>query len=640
MFEETVPCASANSANPASVKASRLEWGGGAPPLIPQEHSEDAPAGWVDVQEDLAETLNLSVLLLDGHQPPAVAVSNNNSICHAFQSSPEYVRLCDPYCGDAQRRAMSAGSMVQYKCHAGLQCFTMPVQIGKRKDLAVIGGRAFLSVADYRSLVDRFRAGELNDLLNRQPFDNVIFTEPQRLEQLAQRLERATRKFREPDDGPKSKVQSPVSNAGFESATADLEDATANGSGSDLPVRGESVSDINSDETEDPTPRVESQATSVTVEVKDIDMSAARLLSSGSDLQIEIDRLRGELEYRTHLAQSLQSFLERISSTDPDKTYNLILTHSRELLQAERASLWVFDESSNEIILRAAAGFIDAQKDVARLRIGEGISGRVLASGQPLIIDNLLAAGLTPASAERKYKTNSFISYPITMGGRKIGVLNVTDKIGGHNFNAVDLSLLDVIGPQIAVALERAEWQERATQFQLMSITDPLTGLLNRRYLEERLTEELNRSKRYSYPMSCLMIDIDDFKSYNDRNGHQAGDVALKITAHSLKAVLRSADIACRYGGEEFCILLPQTSLNEAGVIAERMRQKVTETDYPYGKAQPRGTVSVSIGISTFGKHIDTAESIIAAADRALYSAKHLGKNRIEFYVDSLTATR
>ncbi len=357
------------------------------------------------------------------------------------------------------------------------------------------------------------------------------------------------------------------------------------------------------------------------------------------DLQIEIDRLRGELEYRTHLAQSLQSFLERISSSDPDKTYSKILTHAKELLQAERGSLWVFDEGSNEIILRAAAGFTAAQSEIGRLRIGEGISGKVLESGLPLIVKNLVSAGLTPAPSERKYKTESFISYPITMGGRKIGVLNVTDKSGGRVFDEVDLSMLEIIGPQIAVALERAEWQERATQFQLMSITDPLTGLLNRRYLEERLTEELNRSKRYSYPMSCLMIDIDDFKSYNDRNGHQAGDVALKITAHSFKAALRSADIACRYGGEEFCILLPQTSLTEAGVIAERMRQKVTETDYPYGKSQPQGTVSISIGISTFGKHIDTAESVISAADRALYNAKRLGKNRIEFYVDNLTST-
>ena len=133
------------------------------------------------------------------------------------------------------------------------------------------------------------------------------------------------------------------------------------------------------------------------------------------------------------------------------------------------------------------------------------------------------------------------------------------------------------------------------------------------------------------------MIDIDHFKNYNDLNGHQAGDAALKITAHCLKATLRSADIACRYGGEEFCILLPQTSLTEAGVIAERMRQRVAETLYPYGKSQPLGFVSISVGISTFARDIDTAEKVISAADRALYSAKSQGRNRIEIFVGNAT---
>ena len=153
------------------------------------------------------------------------------------------------------------------------------------------------------------------------------------------------------------------------------------------------------------------------------------------------------------------------------------------------------------------------------------------------------------------------------------------------------------------------------------------------------MTEELNRSTRYNYAMSCLMIDIDDFKKYNDFNGHQAGDEALKITAHCLKAALRSADVACRYGGEEFCILLPQTSLSEAGVIAERMRQRVAETDFPYGKSQPLGVVSISVGVSTFALDIDTAEKVISAADRALYKAKSQGKNRIEFHVGNLDGT-
>lgn len=564
-------------------------------PEIVQEHPEDAPPGWEPVQHKLAANAGLSLLLVDGRQPPAILVSNNNSICHAFQSSLEYVSLCDPYCGDAHRRAMSAGSAVQYKCHAGLQCFTMPVEIGKQQNLAVIGGRAFISGADYRSLVERFRAGELNDLLVKEPFKNVVFAEHERLEKLAEKVDKSARQFSvEPAQTPRTEPQPAVAQ------------------------------------------KVPSHSTVVATEVGKSD-SRPDAVDSESALEIEVNRLRGELEYRSQLAESLSGFLERISSGDPTRNYQAILEHVAGLLQAERASLWLFNENSNEIVLRAALGFSISEE--TRIAAGEGIAGRVVESGAPLVIKDIEAAGISAALPDRNYKTKSFISFPITIGGRKIGLVNVASKRTGEPFDEIDVSLLEILGPQVAVAMERAEWHQRATQFQLMSITDPLTGLLNRRYLEERLTEELSRSQRYNYSMSCLMIDIDDFKTYNDRNGHQAGDVALKITAHSLKAALRSADIACRYGGEEFCILLPQTTVSEAGVIAERMRQKVADTVYPHGASQPSGRVSISIGISTLAKHIDTAESVIAAADRALYTAKSLGKNRIEFYVENLTGT-
>ena len=576
-------------------RITRTEVHSGDQPEIVQEHPEDAPPGWEPVQDQLAANAGMSLLLVDGRQPPAILASNNNSICHAFQSSHEYVSLCDPYCGDAHRRAMSAGSAVQYKCHAGLQCFTMPVQIGKQQNLAVIGGRAFISGADYRSLVERFRAGELNELLVKEPFNNVIFAEQERLEKLAEKVDKAARQF-------------------------SVEPAQ--------PARTESRTSVAA--------RVPSPSTVASTDSTESD-SRPDAVDSGSALQTEVNRLRGELKYRSQLAESLSGFLERISSGDPARTYQAILDHVAELLQAERASLWLFDENSNEVVLRATLGFsIDEE---SRIGAGQGIAGRVVESGAPLAVKDIEAAGISLAPAERNYKTKSFISYPITIGGRKIGLLNVASKRTGEPFDDIDLSLLEIVGPQMALAMERAEWHQRATQFQLMSITDPLTGLLNRRYLEERLTEELSRSQRYNYSMSCLMIDIDDFKSYNDRNGHQAGDVALKITAHSLKAALRSADIACRYGGEEFCILLPQTTVSEAGVIAERMRQKVADTVYPHGASQPSGRVSISIGISTFAKHIDTAESVIAAADRALYTAKSFGKNRIEFYVENLTGT-
>jgi len=166
----------------------------------------------------------------------------------------------------------------------------------------------------------------------------------------------------------------------------------------------------------------------------------------------------------------------------------------------------------------------------------------------------------------------------------------------------------------------------------LMSITDPLTGLHNRRYLEARLSEELNRSKRYEFPMSFMMIDIDDFKLYNDRNGHQAGDRALEITAQCLRSTLRKADVASRYGGEEFSILLPQTSLKEAGAIADRLRRRVMRAKFPHADAQPLGAVTISIGLSTLSPSVDSAEAIIRAADRALYHAKSHGKNRAYAY--------
>jgi len=546
---------------------------------IVQEHPEDAPTGWPETQESLAAAAGLSLLLVDGHQPPAVAVSNNNSICDAFQSSPDYVKLCNPYCGDAHQRAMSSGTTVEYKCHAGLQCFAQPVEIGSKRNLVVIGGRAFVKSSDYQTLIERFRTGDLQSLVSPELFQNVVFTEPKRLQELADRVNRATQKLKlDSSNGTKPSVHKVV---------------------------GETVR----------TPRVTSDARS-------------------GELELEVARLRSELEFRTRFTDSLQHFLERISSDNPEKTYESILTNSKQLLNSERASLLVFDENANELILKAAAGLGTGAESIGNVRIGEGVAGEVLESGKALMVQDIEAEGLKPAPKDRQYKTKSFISYPITIGGRKIGVLNVTDKSGGGKYDAVDLSLLEIIGPQVALAMERAEWQERATEFQLMSITDPLTSLPNRRYLEERLTEELNRSKRYDYPMSFLMIDIDDFKAYNDNNGHQAGDLALQITAHCLKAALRSADVASRYGGEEFCILLPQTSIDEAGTIADRIRQRVATTHYPHGKSQPLGRVTVSIGVATFSAVVNTAMTVVAAADRALYQAKSLGKDRTVFYRD------
>jgi diguanylate cyclase (GGDEF)-like protein len=350
-------------------------------------------------------------------------------------------------------------------------------------------------------------------------------------------------------------------------------------------------------------------------------------------MPIEVLRLREELERRMRAASHLRTFTEIVNTAQPEDAYTTILRHSAELLRAERGSLLLFDERSNELSVKAAVGPHSEEARNARVRVGEGVAGTALSEGRPLVVrDVATLQGIRPAPAERSYKTRSFISYPITVGNRKVGVLNVTDKAGGGVYDELDLRLLDAIAPQMALALDRAEWHHKATQFQLLSITDPLTGLVNRRYLEERLAEELEQSKRRHFAMSFLMMDIDDFKAYNDRHGHPAGDLALEITAQCLKSALRSADTAARYGGEEFSILLPQTGITEAQVIAERIRRRVERTHFPHGKSQPLGAVTVSIGISAFGQGLDTAASIIYAADQALYIAKKRRKNCVEVF--------
>jgi diguanylate cyclase (GGDEF)-like protein len=714
-----------------------------------QPQAQTAPSGWAEAQDSLAAASGLSILLISGPQPPSLAVSNNNSICQAFQSSPKHARLCDPYCGQAHERALKAGTATHYRCHAGLNCFTMPVQISRaKKKLAVIGGRAFLTSADYRALAERFRVGDLQELLTSDLFKNVIFASRQDLDDLAMRISEAAAEFKtgksETDSQPATEDdKEAVKEVGIAEAVVVKDKSsplTVSKVVSDMPVDaqpqalasvglfhsryfqpggafGETCSkalDSLAQKYQIPSlallmrdrntlvyacgkGRFESQPPHVEIGLKDArlglvakartslalsedaegykpagtrqgqtevaknaelfplvvgDEVKAALLIAGTNLTdekraaisnycrdialpLEVLRLRTELEQRTMFADYLQSYTERIYALEPADTYHSILRHSAELLHAERGSLLLYDETSNELAVKAAVGFNADARSQTRIRLGDGVSGGVMLAGRPLVVRDVEKSGHTPAPAECCYKTNSFISFPISIGGRKVGVLNVTDKAGGGSYDEIDLNLLETIAPQMALALDRAEWHEKAEQFQLISITDPLTGLLNRRYLEERLTEELKRSKRQDYAMSFMMIDIDDFKHYNDRNGHQAGDLALEMTAQCLKSALRAADVAARYGGEEFCILLPQTGLTEAAAIAERIKRRIERTRFPNGKQQPLGAVTVSIGVSAFSPQVETPEAIIGAADRALYLAKHQGKNRVRATADA-----
>lgn len=342
--------------------------------------------------------------------------------------------------------------------------------------------------------------------------------------------------------------------------------------------------------------------------------------------ELEILRLREEVKRRNRLANAVEKFNASIKNPDSEDFWMNLTRVSAELMKAERGSLLIFDEKDNSLTVKAAVGLTaDRIKEVSA-SVGDRVARVVLQKGKPVVVSDVSKIGLPAAPADWKYKSNSFISYPFSVGGRKVGILNVTDKADGLAYGEADLELLNAIAPQVAVLIDRATLQNRAGELEQLSVTDALTGLLNRRYLEERLAEEIKRSNRYGYPMSFMMIDVDHFKSYNDEFLHTEGDKALKIVGKCLRDTLRSADVAARYGGEEFSILLPQTTSSEAATIAERLRENIAATEFPNRQ------ITVSIGIASCGIDLNSPSQLIEAADHALYEAKHRGRNNVQVY--------
>jgi diguanylate cyclase (GGDEF)-like protein len=162
----------------------------------------------------------------------------------------------------------------------------------------------------------------------------------------------------------------------------------------------------------------------------------------------------------------------------------------------------------------------------------------------------------------------------------------------------------------------------------LSAVTDGLTGLYNHRYFQDRLDEEVERARRYGMPLSLLMVDVDDFKVYNDANGHIAGDVLLVEISKILLKAVRKVDAVARYGGEEFSVILPSTKKKGALTIAWRICQKVAAAHFPNQIVMPQKNVTVSIGVATFPEDAGEKVMLLDCADKLLYQAKALGKNQ------------
>lgn len=215
---------------------------------------------------------------------------------------------------------------------------------------------------------------------------------------------------------------------------------------------------------------------------------------------------------------------------------------------------------------------------------------------------------------------------PLVAQGDAIGVLFLVADGVPSQLSEQAVRLARVIGDQIALAIANLRLRETLRD---QSIRDALTGLYNRRYLEETLDREIRRAERSNQPLSVVMFDIDLFKHFNDTFGHDAGDLLLREIGSMLRTWSRHEDIACRYGGDEFVITLPGATLMDARRRAEEIVEASRHLDVRY-RGKPVGSVTLSLGVVVHPTHGTTMEALIRAADAALYRAKQHGRARIE----------
>lgn len=279
----------------------------------------------------------------------------------------------------------------------------------------------------------------------------------------------------------------------------------------------------------------------------------------------------------------------------------------------------------NALVLRHQAGTLTPQFHEGDRISEESACMEALRLNAPVVLGEVANAAQYVSGFP---ETRSELILPLMSFGKGIGVLTL-ESAHPNAYQASDVKALESVADICAAAIQNAEYFEQIKQ---LAYRDGLTGVFNRRYFENRILEELERARRYRSPLSVAMIDIDGFKRSNDEFGHLLGDEILKQASRIFVEHTRKSDIVCRFGGDEFAIILPQTNAQSAANAAEKLRQTISSWDFP-GVPRP---VTVSTGIAEFPMAGETRDDLIKNADSALYEAKQQGRNRVVVHSPAL----
>ena len=339
------------------------------------------------------------------------------------------------------------------------------------------------------------------------------------------------------------------------------------------------------------------------------------------DLSSAFNQMAADLENRTREMRALGELGDLLQAcTTVEEACQVFIRTARELFPEDSGAVFVFAPSRD--ILEPMVNW------------GEPSSNSAFAPDECWAVrrgrTQLVVNGSGGPRCPHVSEGVNYLCTPMSAQGEMLGVLhlqlNLSDAREKDRRIAEKQRLVLSISDQFGLALANLRLRET---LKALSIRDPLTGLFNRRYLEESLDRELRRALRRNLPVAIIMLDVDHFKRFNDAFGHEAGDRVLKEVAALLKANSRAEDIACRYGGEEFTLILPEMELESARARAEQLNEAVRHLRVLQGE-QFLGVVTVSLGVAIFPTHGATGRDIMHAADGALYRAKQSGRDRVE----------
>jgi len=342
-------------------------------------------------------------------------------------------------------------------------------------------------------------------------------------------------------------------------------------------------------------------------------------------------RVCRDYEAASHKAEHLHELVELGQSinaiTDLQTVMDTVVSSASRLTGAKRSSLMLIEEQTQTLRIGAAIGVPHEIIDSTRVPVGSRIAGLVAETGRAILANHhttVPAGGI--ANDPSQYDSSSFLSVPLSIRGRVVGVLNLSNKMPDPEFTRTDEEVASLLGSHAAVAIENASLYSNLME---LAATDGLTGLYNHQHFFAQLRASVNFARRTRQPLAVVLLDIDHFKRVNDTHGHAQGDKVLRAMSAIVRRTARAEDVAARYGGEEFAVILPNTTANGAVLLGERIRARVAALHFEH-----RGQVfqlTISAGVADLADDIGT-RVLVDRADRALYRSKRDGRDRLSVF--------